>query len=248
MALTWSLSSMGRARSIHTMPRHASLPLWRDQSVEQKLDTLRGQALDLYRYQLAETYASIMGMLEAHQPDDDKEAADIDLIKRLIAEHPDILSMSCEVGHITASALIVDRVSRRTLLHFHKRLGRWLQVGGHVEYETDIAVAALREAREETGLTDLEFYPAAEAVPPIDFDVHTIPPDLKTPEHLHLDFRYLLLTRRSGSVAPAAGESTQFRWLGFDEALALDTEIDPSLKRLLRKGQVLLRDLPSDDD
>ncbi|MCY4019406.1 MAG: NUDIX domain-containing protein [Chloroflexi bacterium] len=230
------------------MPRHASLPLWRDQSVEQKLDALRGQALDLYRYQLSAAYAAIMRMLGAHQPADGKEAADIELIKRLIAEHPDILSMRCEVGHITASAMIVDLASRRTLLHFHKRMDRWLQVGGHLEYETDIAAAALREALEETGLTDLAFYPAADAVSPIDYDVHTVPRRLETPEHLHLDFRYLLLTRRPESIAPAAGESTQFRWLSFDEAFALVTEIDPPLKRLLRKGQVLLRDLSSDDD
>ena len=246
MARTWSLSSTEEAVSPHIMTQHASLPLWNDQSVEQKLETLRAQALDLYRYQLSEIYASIMRILNVHQPADDKEAADIELIKRLIAEHPDILSMSCEVGHITASALIVDRASRRTLLHFHKRLGRWLQVGGHVEYETDIAAAALREAREETGLTDLEFHPAA-AAPPIDFDVHTIPRRRKTPEHLHLDFRYLLLTRRPESINPAADESTEFMWLSFDEALTLDSEIDPSLKRLLRKGQVLLRDLPSGD-
>ncbi|MCY4539629.1 MAG: NUDIX domain-containing protein [Chloroflexi bacterium] len=227
------------------MPRHARLPLWKDQSVEQKLDALRGQMLDLYRYQLSEAHASIIRMLEAHQPADDKEASDIAMIKRLIAANPDILSMSCEVGHITASTMIVDRASRRTLLHFHKRLGRWLQVGGHIEYETDIAAAALREAREETGLTDLEFYPAADAVPPVDIDVHTVPRRLKTPEHLHLDFRYLLLTRRPESLAPDAGESTLISWMSFDEALALVAEIDPPLKRLLRKGQALLRDLPS---
>ena len=229
------------------MPRHASLPFWNDQSIEQKLDTLRSQMLDLYRYQLSEAYATILRMLDAHQPADDKEASDIELIKRLIAEHPDILSRSCEVGHITASALIVDRASGRTLLHFHKRLGRWLQVGGHVEFETDIASVALREAREETGLTDLEFVQATDAIAPIDYDVHTIPRRHSAPEHLHLDFRYLLLTRQPDALAPAAGESTNFRWLSFDEALTLDSEIDESLKRLLRKGQALLRNLPTDD-
>ena len=67
--------------------------------------------------------------------------------------------MNCEVGHITASAIIVETESQRTLLHFHRRLDRWLQVGGHAEYETDPAQVALREAREETGLPDLAFHP-----------------------------------------------------------------------------------------
>ena len=104
--------------------------------------------LDLYRYQLSEPMAQILRILDAHQPAAAKEAGDIERIKRLIAEHPNIMNQNCEVGHITASALIVDASSRRVLLHFHKRLRRWLQVGGHADFETDIAQVALREARE----------------------------------------------------------------------------------------------------
>ncbi len=218
------------------MPRHARLPLWRDQSPEQKLETLRGNLLDLYRFNLGDTLNRLTRMLDAHQPADDKEARDIQLIKQLIAAHPDILSMSCEIGHITASALVVDLSSGRALLHFHKRLGRWLQVGGHIEYETDLARAALREAREETGLPDLEHFPPGEAPSPIDYDVHTIPESGEAPQHLHLDFRYVLATSRPGALAPAQGESTRFRWLKSADALDEGAAIDESLRRLLRKA------------
>ena len=219
------------------MPKHASLPLWKEKSIEQKLDALRAMLLDLYRYQLGDALAEIVDMLDAHQPADENEARDMQLIKKLIAEHPNILSMNCEVGHITASAVIAHPASGRTLLHFHKRLGRWLQVGGHAEYETDLAQVALREAREETGLPDLTFYPANETPLPIDYDVHTIPQAGDTGAHLHLDFRYLLVTSQPDELAPAQGESTRFRWLRFADALAMGSALDPALRRLLRKAR-----------
>ena len=231
---------MRKERLIGAMSRHARLPLWNHQTPEEKLETLRQLLLDLYRYQLDSALSTILRMLDAHQPADAKEARDIELIKRLIAEHPNIISPHCEGGHITASALIVDMESGRVLLHFHKRLKRWLQVGGHADFETDFAQVAMREAREETGLTDLSFYPPAVDAAPIDYDAHAIPERGDVPAHLHLDFRYLLVTRSASDLAPASGESTRFRWLRFEEALAAGDDIDDSLKRLLRKGQALL--------
>ncbi len=222
------------------MPEHARLPLWRDKPVEQKLETLRQLLLDLYQYQLGAALADILRILDAHQPADAKESRDIQLMKELIKTNPNILNMNCEPGHITASALIVHPASQRALLHFHRRLRRWLQVGGHTNYETDVAQAALREAREETGLSDLSFFPPAKNPVPLDFDVHSIPSIGDQPEHLHLDFRYLLVTQQPAALAPAAGESTQFRWLSFAEALDLGETIDPSLHRLLRKVRDLL--------
>lgn len=225
------------------MPRHARLPLWRDQSPDEKLETLRALILDLYRYQLGDAHREIQSMLAAHQPADAKEARDIQRIKALITEHPNILNANCETGHITASAAIVHPASARTLLHWHKRLSRWLQVGGHCDYETDPAQAALREAREETGLPDLAHYPADRKLAPIDIDVHTIPESGDRPQHLHLDFRYVLVTEQPHALAPAAGESTRFRWLRFGEALALGDALDDSLRRLLRKTSRLFHDL-----
>ena len=221
------------------MPQHARLPLWDAQSPTQKLETLRRWLLDLYRYQLGDALADIASMLEAHQPGDEQEARDVQQIKRLLAQHPNILNMNCEIGHITASALVVDLNSGRTLLHFHKRLGRWLPVGGHADYETDFSRVALREAREETGLPDLAFYPPRAPPVPIDYDVHSIPQRGAQPQHLHLDFRYVLVTQQPAALAPAAGESTALAWLSWAEALERITPEDAALRRLLHKAQAL---------
>ncbi len=218
------------------MPVHARLPLWEDKSPAQKLETLRQHLLDLYGYQFSEARTKVLAQLAAHAPADEKEALDVQRIKTLVAAHPNIFSMNCEVGHITASAAVIEPRSRRTLLHYHKRLGRWLQVGGHAEYETDFARVALREAREETGLPDLIHFPSSAAPVPIDYDIHTIPQSIDRPEHLHLDFRYVLMTRQPDALAPAQGESARFRWLSCADALDMGEAIDDSLRRLLRKA------------
>jgi len=209
------------------MPDHVCRPRSKSSRHERQLDEARLAALTL---------------LTQHRPADEKEARDLVRIGSLILAHPDIFSRSCQVGHITASAAIIELESGRTLLHYHKRLRRWLQVGGHLEGDADIALAALREAREETGLPDLRFLGLAGAAAPIDIDIHTIPPCGDQAEHLHLDFRYVLITRQPESLAPAKGESTRFRWLTVADALALGDEIDPSLHRLLRKAGELVAD------
>ncbi|MCU1375215.1 MAG: hypothetical protein JWO68_2501 [Actinomycetia bacterium] len=173
--------------------------------------------------------------LSAHHPADDEEAADLERIRALVATEPEPWSRHVPV-HLTASALIVHPATGEVLLRWHAKQERWLQVGGHGDPgESDPWAIALREAGEETGLTDLRPWPGDE---PALFQVTVVPVVAAKgePAHEHADLRYLLATDRPGDV-PAEVEGVPLRWCSVDEAVTL---ADPGLERLLR-GYASLR-------
>ncbi|MGI8574936.1 MAG: NUDIX hydrolase [Egibacteraceae bacterium] len=111
--------------------------------------------------------------------------------------------------HVTASAIVTG--AQGVLLHRHKRLGLWLQPGGHLEPDEEPEDAALREVREETGLVAAHPSGGARLV---HLDVHPGPKG-----HTHLDLRYLL--HAEGAPSPPDGESQDVAWFSWNEALAL---------------------------
>ena len=90
-------------------------------------------------------------------------------------------------GHFTASAWLVDGAGERVLLTHHRKLDRWLQLGGHADGDRDFARVALREAEEESGLTGLSVEPAI-----FDLDAHWIPEHKDVPAHCHYDVRFVV--------------------------------------------------------
>ena len=159
-----------------------------------------------------------------------------DQVVAFIDGHPDAALRSCAEGHLTGSALVVDASAQRTLLMLHRKLGRWFQPGGHADGDTNLAAVALREASEETGIAGLRVL-----AEPIDIDVHLVEPPGEPP-HLHLDTRFLVVSP-PGAVEEANDESLALRWVteaGLDD---LDPPVDPSTRRLVRRGLAVARDL-----
>ncbi len=145
-----------------------------------------------------------------------------------ILAHADCLWRTCVPGHLTASAWIVDAARQRTLLTHHRKLDRWLQLGGHVDGDPDLAASALREAREESGLTKLSFV-SGEI---FDVDRHLIPARGGEPEHWHYDVRFLL---EADPAEPpvVTSESKDLRWVELARVAGLNP--DASLRRMVRK-------------
>ncbi|MFI6769763.1 NUDIX hydrolase [Streptomyces sp. NPDC050355] len=145
-----------------------------------------------------------------------------------LAAYQDGMWKPCKDGHLTASALVIDPAGGRVLLTLHRKLEMWLQMGGHCEPEdASLADAALREAREESGIAQgLTLLPGG----PVRLDRH------QTPCAVHLDVQYAALAPE-GAVAAISDESLDLRWFGYDEVPGV---ADASVARLVERARALL--------
>ena len=144
------------------------------------------------------------------------------LAKQLQCGDGELTQRTNFLGHVTASAFIVNPATKQVLLLQHKALGSLLQPGGHVEpADKTILAAAKREVMEETGLgrsqLQLRSLYADNLQVPFDIDTHFIPENPKKGErgHYHHDFRYLFVTKETG-VTIDPDESNGFVWVGWD--------------------------------
>ncbi len=112
----------------------------------------------------------------------------------------------CLPDHVTASALVVSSTDDAVLLCWHRKVDLWLQFGGHVERgDASLADAALREAREESGLLDLTLRSPV----PTRLDRHGAPCSAKARHHLDVQFTAVVAGQPTPTVSE---ESYDVRW------------------------------------
>ena len=156
--------------------------------------------------------AHILTVLSSRVPVDERER---ESIEKFLADVPHLVEPYDEalgLVHVTASAIVVSDAGDKVALHLHKRLGMWLQPGGHIDAGETPAQGALREAEEETGLPVRHEDGNGLFV---HVDVHAGPKG-----HTHHDLRYVV---RAPEVPmnPAEGESPDARWFTWDEAIEI---------------------------
>ena len=156
------------------------------------------------------------------------EAAIVEQFIALLGDATDPFIRERLTGHFTASAWLVSDDGQRALLTHHRKLDRWLQLGGHADGDRDLARAALREAREESGLeglgVDREIF---------DLDRHWIPARGAEAGHWHYDVRFVVRASSDESFV-VSDESHALAWRDV-AALAVDESADASVRRMARK-------------
>jgi 8-oxo-dGTP pyrophosphatase MutT (NUDIX family) len=176
---------------------------------------------------------ALLVLLSDYEPADAKERADLEVMRQSARVLARPFSPEQDGAHFTGSAVVVDPEGKRVCFIHHRKLGRWLQPGGHAEPldEGELEKTALREAQEETGLA-VYLHPTAPR--PFDLDVHAIPAKGEKPGHLHLDVRYLLVAEDPEALKAQEAETLGARWFSFAEALEVADE-EP-LRRMLLKA------------
>lgn len=154
--------------------------------------------------------------------------------EHLVARQPRCFERDCfDDGHVTGSAAVLNLAGTAMLLTHHGKLGRWLQLGGHADGETDPLAVACREATEESGLA---VRPCCTL--PLDIDIHAIPARGGDPRHFHYDVRFLLQVEASEAFE-ATAESLALAWVPLADVEAVTRE--ESILRLVRKAQAFPR-------
>ncbi|HSE11275.1 MAG TPA: NUDIX hydrolase [Rudaea sp.] len=176
----------------------------------------------------ADPRAPLLGLLDRYVSVASEAEATVTLFREFVCAHADCFERSCAPGHLTGSAWLVDGSGRRVLLTHHRKLGRWLQLGGHADGDGDLARVARREAEEESGLRDLIVEPAI-----FDLDRHLIPARGNEPAHWHYDVRFVV--RATGSEEfTISEESHALAWREIT-GVAVDSSVDESVRRMAHK-------------
>jgi 8-oxo-dGTP pyrophosphatase MutT (NUDIX family) len=144
-----------------------------------------------------------------------------------LGEYPNATSRACRIGHLTASALVVDPTCTQVLLTLHPKVNRWLQLGGHMEPEDrTVQASAIREVIEESGAQPLWC-----SDEPLRLDRHAVPCSGEPSEHL--DIQFLILADPARPITITA-ESIDLRWFDID---ALPPGLDDSVLALIHDAK-----------
>lgn len=173
---------------------------------------------------------ALLELLRRYSPPTADRASEVIRIISFVEREPACAERSHQFGHLTGSAWVVNAERSKALLLHHRKLDRWMQPGGHADGELDLLAVALREAREESGLSRIK--PVSGEV--FDVDIHEIPPFKDIPAHYHFDVRFLLVA--DDTEAPSRNdESNEVKWIELTDIEKYTDE--ESVLRMARLGR-----------
>ena len=166
----------------------------------------------------------LITVVEHYIPVNEQEATDKTTLLRWLRSDADISIRDNLVGHLTASAWVVNPDRTKVLMAYHNLYNSWAWLGGHADGDTDLLSAAMREVQEETGLQNIR--PVSEEI--YSLEILTVNAHFKKGRyvvpHLHLNLTYLLEADEAQDVHSKPDENSAVRWFSLEDAVAACSE------------------------
>ena len=157
--------------------------------------------------------------LENYTPWNEQEARDQAVLLHLLETQPDIFSRENQTAHFSASAWLLNKEHTKVLMVYHNIYHAWSWTGGHADGEQNLLSVAMREAMEETGVTNI--HPVKEDI--FSIEILTVDGHIKkgsyVPSHLHLNVTYLLEADEHEVLRIKPDENSGVKWFALEEAL-----------------------------
>ena len=167
---------------------------------------------------------NLIRQIENYPPFSEQEEKDKALILGWISNNENAFSRENTVAHITSSAWVVNKDRSKVLMVYHNIYNSWSWMGGHADGETDLLAVALREVKEEAGISHVS--PVSEEI--FSLESLTVDGHVKkgkyVSSHLHLNVTYLLEADSEEAVSIKADENSGVAWFSPEEALKKSTE------------------------
>ncbi len=169
-----------------------------------------------------EQKSTFIDMLENYQAKNESKQKIKNKFIDFVKSNNDCFSRDNSHGHVTASAWLINN-QKEVLLTHHKKLNKWLQLGGHCDGDPDVIGVAIKEAIEESGITDVVLKEGSI----FDIDIHEIPENKKDIAHLHYDVRFLLYTTTKDYTV--SNESNNLKWFTKKQLLTGELDLESSV-------------------
>lgn len=184
---------------------------------------------------------SLLNEIEKYIPFNEQEEKDKKIMLDYMQKNSDYLTRENEVAHFTTSIWTVNKERTKTLMVYHNIYDSWSWIGGHADGEEDLAKAALRELKEETGvenavLVDKDIF---------SLEILTVDGHMKkgkyVPSHLHFNVTYLAEAEEDQILVINEEENKGVKWFSLEEALKASSEpwmVERVYKKLIEKSKI----------
>lgn len=156
-------------------------------------------------------------VISNYKPVNEQETCDKELMLEYLNTFDDCLTRDNRMCHFTASCWIVNKNKTKLLMIYHNIYKSWSWVGGHADGDSDLLHVALKEANEETGLTDIKTISNL----PIAIEILTVDPHIKrgkyVPSHVHLDCCFLFEALENNEIRIKEDENSNIAWIPIEE-------------------------------